>query len=141
MSLVEENLDQAFDEVNDILEDHPSEIDVLAFKNNQLQKIINTLSHSNERLLLRIEELEDQLQEKQNTSQVSFNQEYSLMQLDFSDIEDMISTYKQELADYQQTVNTQTKQKNQIITQLTQEVDTFKRNHDKTNKKVKDLEI
>ena len=63
------------------------------------------------------------------------------MQLDFSDIEDMISTYKQELADYQQTVNTQTKQKNQIITQLTQEVDTFKRNHDKTNKKVKDLEI
>ncbi len=64
MSLYQENPfnEEAFEEVNNVLDDGDhSEVEVLHFKISELQKIIHTLTKTNERLIQRIEDLEEEL--------------------------------------------------------------------------------
>ena len=105
--------------MNNLLDDGNSETDVLMFKNAELQKIVQTLTRTNEKLIGRIEELEEEMeQEREGREEHGFNEEYSLLQIDFGDVEDMIREYKRELEGYQGTVSGQLQEKNRIIVEL-----------------------
>ena len=72
--------------------------------------------------------LQEELDAKNtNEHQSSFQEEYSIMNTEFSEIEEQIKEYRTSLTAYQQQVQTDSREKNALIAQLNEEVTTLKR--------------
>lgn len=82
----------------------------------------------NDKLMDKICALQEELDAKNaNEHQSSFQEEYSVMNTDFSEIEEQIKEYRSSLTAYQQQVQADIRDKNKAIDQLNEEVADLKR--------------
>lgn len=82
----------------------------------------------NDKLMDKICALQEELDTKNaNEYQSSFQEEYSIMNTDFSEIEEQIKEYRTSLSAYQQQVQAEIRDKNKVIDQLNEEVAALKR--------------
>ncbi len=82
----------------------------------------------NDRLMEKICELQEELDAKASTDhQNSFQEEYSIMNTDFSEVEEQIKEYRTSLNAYQQQVQADMRDKNTSIAQLSEDVAALRR--------------
>jgi uncharacterized protein YpuA (DUF1002 family) len=82
----------------------------------------------NDRLMDKICELQEELDAKGTAEhQNSFQEEYSIMNTDFSEVEEQIKEYRASLKTYQQQVQADTRDKNAVISQLNDDVVALRR--------------
>jgi capsule polysaccharide export protein KpsE/RkpR len=82
----------------------------------------------NDKLMDKICALQEEIDTKSaNEHQGSFQEEYSIMNNDFTEIEEQIKEYRTSLTAYQQQVQAEMRDKNTLIAQLNEDVAALKR--------------